>query len=53
LEFAGPLVDGIAFRGCLAAEPGGGEERVDVGVACEVADDRTNGTDMELKALGD
>ena len=33
-EFAGPLVDGITFRGCLAAGPGGGEERVDVGVAC-------------------
>ena len=47
------LVDGITFRGCLGAGPGGGEERVDVGVACEVADDRTNGTDMELKPLGD
>jgi len=35
-EFAGPLVDVITFRGCLAAGPGGGEERVDVGVACEV-----------------
>ena len=52
-EFAGPLAAGITFRGCLAAGPGGGEERVDVGVACEVADDRTNGTDMELKPLGD
>ncbi len=52
-EFAGPLVAGITFRGCLAAGPGGGEERIDVGVACEVADDRTNGTDMELKPLGD
>ena len=52
-EFAGPLVDGITFRGCLAAGPGGGEERVDVGVACEVADDRRNGTDMEMKPLGD
>jgi len=38
---------------CLAAGPGGGEERVDVGVAGEVADDRTNGTDMEMKPLGD
>jgi len=52
-EFAGPLVAGITFRGCLAAGPGGGEERVDVGVACEVADDRRNGTDMEMKPLGD
>ena len=50
-EFAGPLVDGITFGGCLGAGPGGGEERADVGVACEVADDRTNGTDTELKPL--
>ena len=52
-EFAGPLVDGITFRGGLATGPGGGEERVDVGVASEVADDRSNGTDMKRKPLGD
>ena len=52
-EFAGPLVDGITFRGCLATGPGGGEERVEVGVASKVADDRSNGTDMKMKPLGD
>ena len=52
-EFAGPLVNSITFRGCLATRPGGGEERVDVGVASEVADDRLNGTDMKMKPLGD
>ena len=52
-EFAGPLVNGITFRGCLATRPGGGEERVDVGVASEVADDRLNGTDVKMKPLGD
>ena len=52
-EFAGSLVDRIAFRGGLATGPGGGEERVDVGVASEVADDGSNGTDMKMKPLGD
>jgi hypothetical protein len=52
-EFAGPLVDGITFRGCLAAGPGCGEERVEVGVASKVADDRSNGTDIKMKPLGD
>ncbi len=52
-EFAGPLVNGITFRGCLATGPGCGEERVDVGVASEVADDRSNGTDVKMKPLGD
>jgi hypothetical protein len=52
-EFAGPLVDGITFRRCFAAGPGGGEERVDVGSAGKVAGDRTNGTDMEMESLGD
>ena len=52
-EFAGPLVDRIAFRGRLAPGPGGGEEGVDVGVASEVADDRPDGIDMELEPLGD
>ena len=52
-EFAGPLVNGITFRGCLATGPGGGEERVEVRVASKVADDRSNGTDMKMKPLGD
>jgi hypothetical protein len=52
-EFAGPLVDGVTSRGCLAAGPGDGEERADVGGTGEVADDRTNGTDMEMEPLGD
>lgn len=52
-EFASPLVDGIAFRGGLAAGRGGGEERADVGGVGEVADDRPNGTDVELEPPGD
>ena len=52
-KFAGSLVNRIAFRGRLATGPGGGEERVDVGVASEVADDRSNGADMKMKPLGD
>ena len=52
-EVAGPLMDRIAFRGRLATGPGGGEESVDVGLASEVADDRSNGTDMKIKPLGD
>src|SRR5208283_6025982 len=51
-EFAGPLVNGITFRGCLATGLGGGEKRVDVGVASEVADDHSNGTDMKMKTAG-
>ena len=46
-------MDGITFRGTLAAGLGGGEERVEVGVASEVADDRSNGTDMKIEPLGD
>ena len=33
----------------MSCDSGGGEERVDVGVASEVADDRSNGTDSEMK----
>ena len=50
---AGSLVDRIAFRGRLAAGPGGGEERVDVGVASEVADDGSYGVGVKMKPLGD
>src|SRR5208282_6214550 len=53
-EFAGMLVDRIAFRGRLGTGPGGGcEECVDVGVASEVADDRSNGTHRKMKPLSD
>src|SRR5438045_3633448 len=52
-RLASPLVDGNTFRGRLAAGLGGGEERVEVGVASKVADDRSNGTDMKIEPLGD
>src|SRR5262249_15054323 len=52
-EFAGPLVDGIALRGGLAAGRSGGEGRLDVGGAGEVADDRSHGPDMEMEPPGD
>jgi hypothetical protein len=49
----GSVVDRIAFGGRFATGPDGGEESVDVGVASEVADDRSNGVNMKLKPLGD
>jgi hypothetical protein len=52
-ECAGPVGDGIPFRGGLATGPGGGAERVDIGFTSAVADDRSNGTDMKMKPLGD
>ena len=52
-ELAGPLVDRLSFRRSLAPGPSGCEEGVDVGVASEVADDRSNGTDVKMKPLGD
>jgi len=53
-EFAGMLGDRIAFRGRLGTGPGGGgEERVDVGVASKVVDDRSNTTHMKMKPLSD
>ena len=42
-----------AFRGGLATGRRGGEEGVDVGVASEVADDGSDGADMELEPLGE
>ena len=52
-ERAGSVADRIAFGRRLATGLGGGEERVDVRVAGEVADDRSNGTDMKIEPLGD
>ena len=52
-ELAGPVVDRVAFRGRLATGLRGGEERVDVRVAREVADDRADGADMEMELLGE
>ena len=52
-EVAGSVLDRIAFRGRLAAGPGGCKEGVDVGVASKVADDRSNGIHLKVKPLGD
>ena len=52
-EFAGVLVARIAFGGRLATGPGGGAAGVDVRIASEVANDRSNGTDRKLKLVGD
>jgi len=52
-KVASPLVDGLTFWGGLAAGPSGGEERVHVGVASKVVDDRSHGTDMKIEPLGD
>ena len=49
----GTSLDRLAFRGGLATERRGGEEGVDIGVACEVVDDGSDGADMELEALGE
>src|SRR5262249_25260540 len=46
-KLASPPVDGITFRGSLAAGPGGGEERVDIRIPREVTDDRSNGCDRQ------
>ena len=52
-ELAGLLVDRIAFWGGLATGPGGREERVDVWVASEIADDGSDGAGVKMKPLGD
>ena len=41
------------FGEVLRPGPDGGEEGVDVGVASEVADDGSDGADMEMKSLGE
>jgi hypothetical protein len=52
-EFAGPLLDGHAFRGGFGTGPFVGEEGVDIWVAGKVSDDGPDGTDMELEPLGE
>ena len=52
-ELAGPVADRITFRGRLGPGHGGREAGVDVGVACEVADDRPDGISMEPESPGD
>ena len=47
------LVNCIAFRGRLGAGPRGGEERVDIWVASEVADDGSYRAGVKMKPLGD
>ena len=50
---AGSLVDCVTFWRCPTTGRDGGEERIYVGVAGEVVDDRSNGADMKMKPLGD
>ena len=52
-ELAGPVGDRITFRGRLTTRPDGCEERVDVGGASKVADDRSNSIHVKIKSLGD
>ena len=52
-ELASPVADRIAFRGHSGTSPGGGKERVEVGIASEVVNDSSNRTDMKMKPLGD
>ena len=52
-ESAGALVDCIAFRGRFPARPRGREERVDVWVASEVANDSSYRVGVEMKPRGD
>ena len=52
-ELAGPVADRITFRGRLTTRPDGCEERVDVGGASKVADDRSNSIHVKMKSPGD
>ena len=47
------LADRIVLRGRLGTAFGGGEERVDVGGASEVADDGSYRVGMKMKPPGD
>jgi hypothetical protein len=50
---ASPLADRGAFWGDLGPRPSSGEDQVNVGVASEIADNGSNGSDMKMKPLGD
>jgi hypothetical protein len=51
-QFAGAVANGLTFRGRPAATVGGLEEAVEIWLSGEVADDGSDGIDVELVALG-
>ena len=52
-KLTGSLMNSIAFRRHLGAGLGGGEKRVDVWVASEVADDGSYRAGVKMKSPGD